>query len=201
MKDFIIIKDPEVAKLFADSVRRDILHNLRHREMTAFQLAKALDKNVSSISYHLNALEEAGLVKQSRTAVKGNLIEKFYQATAKDFIISYTLSEGLVPGSEDIAKWSREVCRGAVRNLGSFGYTISKDKEEKLLELIERYAKLEQINFEELISAQKMPIQEGGPSLGLLLKLMTNIRLRERPDFTKLIDEISVELKAKKDRA
>jgi DNA-binding transcriptional ArsR family regulator len=200
MKDFIVIKDPEVAKLFADSVRRDILHNLRHREMTACQLAKALDKNVSSISYHLNALEQAGLVKQSRTAVKGNLIEKFYQATAKDFIISYTLSEGLVPGSEDIAKWSKEVCRGAVKNLEAFGYVISKDKEENMLRLIEKYANLEHIAFEELISEQKIPIQEGGPSLGLLLKLMTNIRLHERLEFTKLLNEISVELKVKKDK-
>jgi DNA-binding transcriptional ArsR family regulator len=60
MKDFTIIKDPEVAKLFADPVRRDILHSLRFREMTVCQLAKALDKNVSSISYHLNALELGG---------------------------------------------------------------------------------------------------------------------------------------------
>ena len=98
MKDFMIIKDPEIAKLFADESRREILHNLRHREMTACQLARMLEKNVSSISYHLNALEEAGLVVQSRSHVKGNLIEKFYHATANKFIISYTLSEGLVPG-------------------------------------------------------------------------------------------------------
>ena len=200
MRDFIIIKDPEVAKLFADSIRRDILHNLRHREMTVCQLAKVLDKNVSSISYHLNALEQAGLVKQSRTAVKGNLIEKFYQATAKDFIISYTLSEGLVPGSEDIAKWSREVCRGAVKSLEAFGYVVPKDKEEKMLRLIEKYASLENVVLEELISEQKMPVQEGGPSLRLLLHLMTNIRLHERSDYAKLLDEISIELKAKKTR-
>jgi len=198
MKDFIIIKEPEVAKLFADSIRRDILHNLRHREMTCCQLAKALDKNVSSISYHLNALEQAGLVKQSRTVVKGNLIEKFYQSAAKDFIISYTLSEGLVPGSEDIAKWSKEVCRGAVKSLEAFGYVIPKDKEEKMLRLIEKYASLEHIVFEGLISEQKTPIQTDEPSLGLLLHIMMNIRLQERPDYTKILEEISLELKPKK---
>jgi len=198
MKDFIIIKEPEVAKLFADSIRRDILHNLRHREMTCCQLAKALDKNVSSISYHLNALEQAGLVKQSRTVVKGNLIEKFYQSAAKDFIISYTLSEGLVPGSEDIAKWSKEVCRGAVKSLEAFGYVIPKDKEEKMLRLIEKYASLEHVVFEGLISEQKTPIQTDEPSLGLLLHIMMNIRLQERPDYTKILEEISLELKPKK---
>ncbi|RLI06559.1 hypothetical protein DRO22_00595 [Candidatus Bathyarchaeota archaeon] len=33
MRDFMIIKDPKVARLFADQCRRDILHNLRKREM------------------------------------------------------------------------------------------------------------------------------------------------------------------------
>jgi len=199
MKDFIIIKEPEVAKLFADPIRRDILHNLRHREMTCCQLAKALDKNMSSISYHLNALEQAGLVKQSRTDIKGNLIEKFYQTTAKDFIISYTLSEGLVPGSEDIAKWSKEVCRGAVKSLEAFGYVIPKDKEEKMLRLIEKYGSLEHVVFEGLISEQKTPIQADEPSLRLLLHIMMNIRLQERADYKKILEDISLELKPKKD--
>ncbi|MBS7656843.1 MAG: winged helix-turn-helix domain-containing protein [Candidatus Bathyarchaeia archaeon] len=195
MKDFIIIKEPEIAKLFADPVRREILHNLRHREMTCCQLAKALDKNLSSIAYHLNALEQAGLVKQSRTVVKGNLIEKFYQTTAKDFIISYTLSEGLVPGSEDIAKWSREVCRGAVKSLEAFGYVVSKEKEEIILNLIEKYASLEHMVFEGIISEQKKPIQAEGPSIRLLLNVLMSIRLHERADFQKLLAEISQELR------
>ena len=84
----MIIKDPKVARLFADQCRRDILHNLRKREMTPCQLARLLEKNVSSISHHLNVLEKAGLVKQTRTLVKGNLVEKFYRAAAKNFIIS-----------------------------------------------------------------------------------------------------------------
>ena len=77
MKTFMIIKDPKVAKLFADETRREILHNLRRREMTACQLARMLNKNVSSISYHLSALEKAGLIEQTRTVVKGNLVERY----------------------------------------------------------------------------------------------------------------------------
>ena len=198
MKDFAIIKDPEVAKLFADPVRRDILHSLRFREMTVCQLAKALDKNVSSISYHVNALEHAGLVAQSRTAVKGNLIEKFYMATAKDFIISYTLSEGLVPGSEDIAKWSKEVRLGALKNLGVFGYTISKEKEARLLKLLDKYASLESSTFEGLVSDQKMPFQASHPSQGLLMHLLMNVRIHRNPEFVKLLDAIFTELQADK---
>jgi DNA-binding transcriptional ArsR family regulator len=196
MKDFIIIKDPDVAKLFADENRREILHNLRHREMTAFQLAKMLEKNVSSISYHLNALEEAGLVEQSRTQVKGNLIEKFYSATAQRFIISYTLSEGLVSGSEDIAQWSKEVCRTAVESLEAFGYEVPAENKEKLLNLFEQYAHLESIAHEELISEQKLPVKVMHPSLRLLLSLLTNVRLHENLKFTALLEEISTKLKS-----
>jgi DNA-binding transcriptional ArsR family regulator len=196
MKDFIIIKDPKVAKLFADENRREILHNLRHREMTACQLAKMLEKNVSSISYHLNALEEAGLVEQSRTQVKGNLIEKFYSATAQRFIISYTLSEGLVPGSEDIAQWSKEVCRTAVESLEAFGYKVSAEKAEKLLKLFEQYAHLESIFYEELISEQKLPVKVMHPSSRLLLSLLTSLRLNQNSKYMTLLKEISAELKS-----
>ena len=195
MRDFIIIKDPAVAKLFADESRREILHNLRHREMTACQLARMLEKNVSSVAYHLNALEEAGLVEQTRTQVKGNLIEKFYSAAAQRFIISYTLSEGLVPGSEDIAQWSKEVCRGAVQSLEAFGYEVSSEKEAELLKLFEQYAHLESMAYEELISEQKLPVKVMHPSLRLLLSLLTNVRLRQNLEYTELLDGILAELK------
>jgi len=200
MKDFIIVKDPEVAKLFADPNRRDILHNLRQREMTAFQLAKLLEKNVSSISYHLNALEKAGLVEQTRVSVKGNLVEKFYRAAAEKFIISYTLSEGLVPGSEDIAQWSKDVCTGAINSLRAFGYDLAKDEEERLLELVEKYSTLEKIAFEEIISQQKMPVKVDRPALRLLLSLLTNVRLHRDSDFTRLLQAIHAILEKEKEK-
>jgi len=96
--------------------------------MTPCELSKVLGKSVSSITYHLNALEKTGLVEQTRSLVKGNLIEKFYKATAKMFIISYTLSEGIAPRPEDIARWSREVCKSAVIGLGTFGYDMAPEK-------------------------------------------------------------------------
>ena len=194
MKDFSVIRDPEIAKLFADPCRRSILHNLRHYEMTPYQLAKVLGKNVSSIVYHLNALEKTGLVEQTRSLVKGNLIEKFYRATAKRFVISYTLSEGLVPGSEDVAKWSKEICKSAVTSLSAFGYDVPAKKAEKLSRLVEKYSSLEQIALEEVASRQKEPVQVDHAALKLLSSLLTNVRLHQNSDFLKLLDEISDEL-------
>ncbi|HIE18706.1 TPA: transcriptional regulator [Candidatus Bathyarchaeota archaeon] len=195
MRDFMIIKDPKVARLFADQCRRDILHNLRKREMTSCQLARLLEKNVSSISHHLNVLEKAGLVEQTRTLIKGNLVEKFYRAAAKNFIISYTLSEGLIPESEDIAKWSKEVCRRAVKNLPAFGYEVPAEKEQRLLELIERYSSLKHIAFEEIISQQSNPVKVTGPPLKILLSLLETVRLYEDIEFRRVMDEICEQLK------
>jgi len=194
MRDFLIIKDPETAKLFADSCRRGILFNLRHAEMTPYQLSKVLGKNVSSVTYHLKALEKAGLIEQTRSQVKGNLIEKFYQATAKRFVISYTLSEGLVPGSEDIAKWSKEICKNAVAGLGAFGYEVPKGKMDKMLALVEKYSALEEVAYEEVISWQKAPVQADRPAVRRLVSLLTNIRLHRNHDFLEILDEISAEL-------
>jgi len=39
-RDVLIIKDPEVAKLFADETRRKILHILRHHDLSTADLAR-----------------------------------------------------------------------------------------------------------------------------------------------------------------
>jgi DNA-binding transcriptional ArsR family regulator len=201
MKDFLVVKDPETAKLFADPCRRSILHNLRHYEMTPYQLSKILGKNVSSAIYHLDALEKAGLVEQTRSLIKGNLIKKFYKATAKRFVISYTLSEGIVPGSEDIVRWSREVCKSAVASLSAFGYDLPTKKVGKIARFMEKYSSLEQIAYEEVVSRQKTPVQVNHAALKLLVSLLTNVQLYKNPDFLEIIDEISAELEGAKRKA
>jgi len=200
LKDFLIIKDPQVAKLFADPTRRDILHNLRHREMPPCQLAKILNKHVSSISYHLNALEEAGLVELSRTEVKGNLVERFYRATARMFIISYTLSEGLVPESEDVAKWTKEICHRAAANLAAFGYPIPLEEMDEWAELIERYVALGKVASEEVISGQISPTRLESPVLKLLLDVLTHVHLHRNPEYFETIEKISKKLSIKEEK-
>ncbi|MCS7119916.1 MAG: winged helix-turn-helix domain-containing protein [Nitrososphaerota archaeon] len=190
----MIIKEPEVAKLFADKVRTEILHNLRHKEMTACQLAKLLDKNVSSISHHLSVLEKAGLIEQTRTSMKGNLVEKYYRAVAEKFIISYTLSEGLIPGSEDVSRWNREICRNAAENIGIFGFKIPEEKRPLILSLIERHAILENMILERIISNQKESVEISKPAMRLLLSVLTHAFLFRSPEYRRIIDELCKEL-------
>jgi len=194
MKPFIIIKDPKVAKLFANETRSEILHNLRHREMTACQLAKILGKNVSSISHHLSLLEKAGLVKRTRTLVKGNIIERYYQASAQKFIISYTLSEGLAPESEDILKWKREICRGVVDKASLFGFDVPEEKKNKVQRLVEKYASLKHATLERVISRQKESSEIIKPEMRLLISLLTDALLSRNDEYLQVIWEICNEI-------
>lgn len=199
MKSFMIIKDPNVAKLFADETRREILHNLRRREMTACQLAKALNKNVSSISHHLSALEKAGLIEQTKTMVRGNLIEKYYRAAAQKFIISYTLSEGLIPGSENISKWNKEICKIAAENLKIFGFKICDEKKAKIQQLIEKYASLRSMALEHAILRQNASAKIITPAMNLLFSFLRDIFLFQNPEYLKLMEEACKEIKVKGD--
>jgi DNA-binding transcriptional ArsR family regulator len=121
--DIKIIKDPEVAKLLADDTRRRILHMLRHKEMSPADLAKALDKNFSSIQHHLNQLIGAGLVAQTREEKVRNMIQPYYHATAHRFIISYSLSESLQKDDE-YAQYQDTVLQKMIPGLGIFSITV-----------------------------------------------------------------------------
>jgi len=197
LRDFLVVKNPEIGKLFADLNRRRILHNLRHQEMTACQLARVLEKNVSSISYHLSALEKAGLVEQSRISVKGNLVRKHYRATANKFIISYTLSDGLVPGSEEIVEWTKELCKQAVSNLGAFGIWILPEETEKWVNLMEKHTSLRKMAYEKVISRQVSRTSGESQALQMVLDFLANAYLYGDAEYLGLMKEILQKTKEK----
>lgn len=58
----------EAFKALADPTRREILALLRHREMTAGELAEHFDMTKPSMSHHFAILKEAGLVSTRREA-------------------------------------------------------------------------------------------------------------------------------------
>ncbi|MEM2145309.1 MAG: winged helix-turn-helix domain-containing protein [Candidatus Jordarchaeaceae archaeon] len=197
----MIIKDPDVAKLFADKTRMEILHNLRHHEMTACQLAKILGKNVSSISHHLSVLEKAGLIEQTRTSMRGNLVERYYRALAERFIISYTLSEGLIPGSEDVSRCTREICRSAAEHINVFGFKVPQEKKDVIQHLIERHAMLENMALERVISNQKESSEIIKPAMKLLISILTHALLFKNPEYQRIIDDLWKEIAIENDKA
>jgi ArsR family transcriptional regulator len=53
-------------KALADPVRRKILMMLKHKDMTAGEIADGFDITKPSISHHLNMLKQAGMVIDER---------------------------------------------------------------------------------------------------------------------------------------
>ncbi|MDI3476029.1 MAG: hypothetical protein PWQ79_1808 [Thermococcaceae archaeon] len=83
MKEVIIITDPETVKVLSEETRFRILQLLRLRPMTIKELADAIGKDRSTISRHIKALENAGLVEEFEAF--GN--EKVYSRSARLFLI------------------------------------------------------------------------------------------------------------------
>ncbi len=188
MKDIMIIRDPIVAKIVACNTRWKILMVLRHRAMTPSQLSIYLGKTVSSVMHHLKVLEKYGLVKLVKKEVKGNIIEKWYMATAKKYIISYELSEGSVPGSEETVKFTEDIARKAVHGLTAFGFNV--DTNEELVRLFKKFMVLRSATLEKIAKLQKKSIDLDFGSHWLLLTILTHVFLSEDDEYMDVLGRI-----------
>lgn len=191
VRENLVIKDPKVAKLFACDIRRDILHNLKRRELTAADLARALDKSNSSIAHHLSLLKDAGLVEETRTEVKRNLVQTYYRATARNFIISYSLSDSYSPEAKEVINWSREILKKSLKGLKAFGYQIPEEEIPSLLERLELWIKLKKRVYEEAIEQQNAPTGLEKPALRIIMDLLSDIRLVESLEFKRLTQDLA----------
>jgi DNA-binding transcriptional ArsR family regulator len=87
MRAVRIIRDPETIKLLADLVRRQILRLISDEPLTQAQLANKMMLTEPSVSYHLQLLTKAGLVRIKHTEVGSHgILQKYYEPTAKLFI-------------------------------------------------------------------------------------------------------------------
>lgn len=186
--EVVIIRDPTVAKLLADDTRRKILSLLRYAEMTPQQLAKILGKNVSSITHHLSVLEQGGLVKVVKVSQRGNLLVKWYRATARRFIVSYELAEGLIPGSEDYASTVGERARAAANILVHVMPQLS-DKIDELTELIRKVNVLWAEAYERAM--EKLPKEGDLCSCDMLVKALAALMLRAKPEYNSVLDRLN----------
>ena len=185
-----VIKDPEVAKLFADETRRHILHILRHHERSATDLAKALKKNHSSIVHHLHLLKEAGLIEETRTEQVRNMVQPYYRSVARRFMISYSLSEALAE-NDSYTAWQEEGIKKTVDGLNSFGLEFPEEKRAKVEEFVAVINGLNKRAFEETVENQGNPKELGRNVYRSLVRLTTNLKLAQDPDYASALDELN----------
>jgi len=185
----MIIKDPDVAKLFADETRRNILFHLRHEEMSTTDLAKALKKNHSSIIHHLNLLKESGLVEETRSEQVRNLMQTYYRATARRFMISYTLGETLNEEGENIP-WQEGTVQSTLDALSSFGYKISKENMDKARKLMNAFFLRDQKAYEEVLEKQTKEVGHRRGHGWNTIKMLKMLNLSEDSTFPEILAEL-----------
>ena len=157
-RGLMVIKDPEVAKLFSDKIRREILHLLTHKEMSIADLVREMEKNFSSVAYHLRLLEKAGLVQKVREEIVQNKIQPYFRATAWSFHVSYSLDEAMT-GDEEYRAWQEDLVNRLIKGLEAYGLMVPSNKLERVKELIKILYIQQKKEFEERREMRKPEIQ------------------------------------------
>ncbi|MBI1257335.1 MAG: helix-turn-helix domain-containing protein [Chloroflexi bacterium] len=85
----------EALKVFADPLRQQIIEALLDGAKTVKQIASELDLAPTKLYYHVNLLEEHGLIQVTETRIVSGIIEKHYTASANEYYIERAL---LTPG-------------------------------------------------------------------------------------------------------
>jgi DNA-binding transcriptional ArsR family regulator len=80
--EIMIIESLETLKVISDPLRLRLLALLRDEPRPVKAIAQALDVPLKKLYYHVNLLEEHGLIRVADTKVISGIIEKHYRVTA-----------------------------------------------------------------------------------------------------------------------
>lgn len=111
-RDVMEIDDPEVFEVLNNPLRTRILRRLAEPNSIR-GVAEELNVPPTRLYYHVNMLEEAGIIEVVETRKVGAMLQKIYQTTAKSFRPSPQLSEGDVAPHELAKIMSGVVLDGA----------------------------------------------------------------------------------------
>ncbi len=89
--DVFVIGDLETLKVVADPLRLQILEGLRGSPRTVKDLAADLGLSATRLYYHVNLLEQHGLISVTDTRLVSGIIEKHYQTTADRLTVDRAL--------------------------------------------------------------------------------------------------------------
>ncbi len=92
LPDYKVIDDLATLRLLSDPLRLRLIEELGIAPTTVKTLAKTLAMKPNRLYYHVNLLEEHGLIRVTDTRVVSGIIEKTYGLVAKHFAVSDDLS-------------------------------------------------------------------------------------------------------------
>jgi len=85
MRDIYYYESIEQLHTIAEPTRWRILDLLVRKPMTGAQLARALKITRTRAHYHIKVLEKVGLIELHKEQINQGIVEKYYQAIAKQF--------------------------------------------------------------------------------------------------------------------
>jgi DNA-binding transcriptional ArsR family regulator len=184
-----IITDPEVGKLLADETRRRILRILSHKEMSATDLAKKLDKNHSSIVHHLNTLLEAGLITVTREEQVRNMIQPYYMAVSEEFHVSYRVTEALEE-DPDYSAWTDTYIERLVAGLSMYEVHIPEEAKPRVKQLLLRCHIYNKKAYEERILRKTNDKHIGRYAQSSVAHIVSHVQLMDNTEYQKTIMEL-----------
>jgi DNA-binding transcriptional ArsR family regulator len=92
------INDLDTLRVVVDPLRLQILDALTDEPLNVKQIAEKLGAKPTRLYYHVNALEDAGLVQVVETRMKKNMVERYYLAVARDFRVDSGLLQTRTEG-------------------------------------------------------------------------------------------------------
>lgn len=98
----LLIADLETVRIIADPTRLRILELLVMEAQPVKRLAASLNLPQTKLYYHINLLEEHGLIRVVGTRVVSGIIEKQYGAVARSYRVDEALLALGAPGEETV---------------------------------------------------------------------------------------------------
>jgi DNA-binding transcriptional ArsR family regulator len=119
--DELIIDNLDTLKVIADPLRKRIV-SLFDKPKTVKSVAQELSTTPSKLYYHVNLLEEHGLLRVTDTRIVSGIIEKHYQIAAQSFRVKPGLLSPIQDDDENLntlltnmLDYTKEEIRASVR--------------------------------------------------------------------------------------
>ncbi|MCD1295673.1 ArsR family transcriptional regulator [Methanocella sp. CWC-04] len=159
IKEIMVIDDPDAIKLMFKDRFIEIIEILQARESSVSELAKALGVNPGSIHYYLKEMERLGLAIQVREEVKGNIVKKYYRATARNFYLDGSRFNVASPGDINPMEDFIDRLMGTITH---FGYDLPDERSEALKASLLKYDRRKKEILREIQQAGLENVEQDG---------------------------------------
>ncbi|HEX2142503.1 MAG TPA: winged helix-turn-helix domain-containing protein [Candidatus Limnocylindria bacterium] len=97
LADTMVLSSPSQVQAIGNQLRTTLLGLLHERAATVTELATAVGRPKSTVAYHINVLERAGLVRVVRTRRVRAIEERYFGRTARMFYVGVEDGAGREP--------------------------------------------------------------------------------------------------------